>query len=321
MMKCVDDFLDSSNDDTAGNAGDDDRSGLGKGKKKKREKKSASGKMTTPPRKRASPSPKASPSLPAAEDGNVRAGTAGSPGGRRSQRSSKHSATPAAPTLTATASPTKASVSPPTSAMAANKKPKTKPESKPKKNATLAPKPKKRPEKKTKKEQQPKGQSQKKATRFSKKGRKSAGGAGGGGSKPASSSKSKRTPSEQAVEVPTVLFFPVPTTACENYPNIPGCKFGNGCINSHEPTSFTRFLHFFHTAKTSLDICVFTITNSAITSAIKAAHGRGVKVRLITDDEQMKQVGSDIEELAADGIKARHDNSPAHMYGTIPPAI
>lgn len=41
-------------------------------------------------------------------------------------------------------------------------------------------------------------------------------------------------------------------------------------------------------SKKSLDICVFSITNDHIANAIYVSSQRGVKVRIITDDECMK---------------------------------
>jgi phosphatidylserine/phosphatidylglycerophosphate/cardiolipin synthase-like enzyme len=68
-------------------------------------------------------------------------------------------------------------------------------------------------------------------------------------------------------------------------------------------------------SKKTLDICVFSITNDHIANAIYVSFKRGVKVRIITDDECMKQKGSDILDLAASGIHVRSDNNAtAHMH-------
>lgn len=67
-------------------------------------------------------------------------------------------------------------------------------------------------------------------------------------------------------------------------------------------------------ARTSVDICVFTITDNRITSAIREAHKREVKIRIITDNEKMFDEGSDIEGLAALGIPMRVDVTEYHMH-------
>jgi len=66
--------------------------------------------------------------------------------------------------------------------------------------------------------------------------------------------------------------------------------------------------------KKTLDICVFTITDDRVFKEIVAAFSRGVKIRVISDDEQTKALGSDVGKLAKAGIPTRTDNSPAHMH-------
>lgn len=93
------------------------------------------------------------------------------------------------------------------------------------------------------------------------------------------------------------LFFPEPSLA----------------DGSDGPT-FRRFLHYLVSASISLDVCVFTITDDRISRAIIAAHHRGVTVRVITDDEQAKALGSDIDEMRSQGLQVRQDDSPSHMH-------
>ncbi|MFH1464269.1 MAG: phospholipase D-like domain-containing protein [Pseudomonadota bacterium] len=67
-------------------------------------------------------------------------------------------------------------------------------------------------------------------------------------------------------------------------------------------------------ARASIDACVFTITDDRIAEALLAAHGRGVLVRVITDDEKSSDPGSDIGRLERGGIEVRSDNGPAWMH-------
>ena len=60
-----------------------------------------------------------------------------------------------------------------------------------------------------------------------------------------------------------------------------------------------KVANMIRTCKKSLHIAVFTITNDKLSAAIEEAHDRGVKVRIITDDECCKNLGSDIYSLAA----------------------
>jgi len=78
--------------------------------------------------------------------------------------------------------------------------------------------------------------------------------------------------------------------------------------------NFKRFLRFIHSATITLDICVFTITDDDISREVIDRFRSGVSVRLITDDNQSKTLGSDIEKLHKSGIPIRLDNTGAHMH-------
>ncbi len=67
-------------------------------------------------------------------------------------------------------------------------------------------------------------------------------------------------------------------------------------------------------ADSSLDICVFTITDDRITNTIRRAAMDGVKIRIITDNEKAWDPGSDIYSLADSGLKVRQDFDANHMH-------
>ena len=67
-------------------------------------------------------------------------------------------------------------------------------------------------------------------------------------------------------------------------------------------------------ARHSVDVCVFTITDDRISSAMLAAHRRGVALRVISDDEKAHDTGSDIRELRRAGIPLHTDRNPNHMH-------
>ena len=67
-------------------------------------------------------------------------------------------------------------------------------------------------------------------------------------------------------------------------------------------------------AKTSLKICVFTISDDQITAAILRAYERNVPIKLLTDNEKLFDVGSDIRQLALAKIEIRTDNTKNHMH-------
>lgn len=67
-------------------------------------------------------------------------------------------------------------------------------------------------------------------------------------------------------------------------------------------------------AQRSLKICVFTISDDQITNALLAAHQRKIRILLLTDNEKLNDVGSDIRDLAHGGLEIRTDNTRYHMH-------
>ncbi len=64
----------------------------------------------------------------------------------------------------------------------------------------------------------------------------------------------------------------------------------------------------------TLDLCIFTITDKELAAQILAAHKRGVKVRIITDDEKTIAKGSEIYFLENNGLDIKIDHSRYHMH-------
>jgi len=75
-----------------------------------------------------------------------------------------------------------------------------------------------------------------------------------------------------------------------------------------------RICHYLSSARKTLEICVFTITDDRFSKVLLDAHKKGVEVRIITDDEKSIDPGSDIEAFLKAGIKLRMDCSHAHMH-------
>lgn len=67
-------------------------------------------------------------------------------------------------------------------------------------------------------------------------------------------------------------------------------------------------------AVSSVKICVFTISDDLISSAILHRHRFGIPVRIITDNDKCYDAGSDIEKLCKAGIEVKVDKSPYHMH-------
>lgn len=64
----------------------------------------------------------------------------------------------------------------------------------------------------------------------------------------------------------------------------------------------------------SADLCVFTVTDDRISDGILSIASRGVRVRLITDDDKRHDRGSDVARFRSAGIEVALDATPAHMH-------
>lgn len=83
---------------------------------------------------------------------------------------------------------------------------------------------------------------------------------------------------------------------------------------SPHPDCPRRIQELLSEAKSKIDICVFTITDDRLTSAVMEAHRRGVRVRIITDNDKAADLGSDTDLLLQSGIALRVDRSEYHMH-------
>ncbi|MED5617710.1 phospholipase D-like domain-containing protein [Ideonella sp. BN130291] len=81
---------------------------------------------------------------------------------------------------------------------------------------------------------------------------------------------------------------------------------GNGCLNA--------VIEQLRAVRHQVDICVFTLSDDRIAQEVLGAHGRGVAVRLITDNEKEFDAGSDIERLRRAGVPVVVDRTAAHMH-------
>ena len=75
-----------------------------------------------------------------------------------------------------------------------------------------------------------------------------------------------------------------------------------------------RIVDLFKAARAGVDVCVFTITDDRISDTIIEAHRRGVKVRIVTDNDKCFDPGSDIERFRDVGIPVRQDRTSNHMH-------
>jgi len=75
-----------------------------------------------------------------------------------------------------------------------------------------------------------------------------------------------------------------------------------------------RIANLLKSARHTVDICVFTITDDRITSGILDAYNRKVAIRVITDNDKAFDKGSDTERLARAGVDVCVDRTRHHMH-------
>lgn len=88
---------------------------------------------------------------------------------------------------------------------------------------------------------------------------------------------------------------------------------GEAVFSPHQDCA-ARLVELLDAARSSAEICVFTITDNRLAKAILRAHGRGVAVRIISDDEKALDRGSDVFRLQEAGVAVRMDRSEDHMH-------
>ena len=91
-------------------------------------------------------------------------------------------------------------------------------------------------------------------------------------------------------------------------PVICECYFFPNAANEEKVVSMLR------TCKKTLDIAIFSLTLDSIAEAILEAHQRGIKVRMIADDECAKNKGSNVKLIASMGVPCKTDNAVYHMH-------
>jgi len=81
---------------------------------------------------------------------------------------------------------------------------------------------------------------------------------------------------------------------------------GEGCVR--------RIRGLLESAKRAVDICVYSITDDRIAQSVIDIHRKKIAVRVITDDEKARDLGSDVIQFAHAGIPVLVDDSPFFMH-------
>ena len=81
---------------------------------------------------------------------------------------------------------------------------------------------------------------------------------------------------------------------------------GTDCLNA--------IVENIRNARKSVKICVFTISDNRIVSAIESLKYKGVDIKIISDNDKQYDRGSDIQYLAEKGYNIKIDLTDAHMH-------
>jgi phosphatidylserine/phosphatidylglycerophosphate/cardiolipin synthase-like enzyme len=88
----------------------------------------------------------------------------------------------------------------------------------------------------------------------------------------------------------------------------------NNAYFSHVHDLRDKVISCLEGAGQTLSISLFTISDNPISQAIREAHSRGVQVKIVTDDEKITDMGSDIFRLKHHGIPVKIDSSKSLMH-------
>jgi phosphatidylserine/phosphatidylglycerophosphate/cardiolipin synthase-like enzyme len=103
----------------------------------------------------------------------------------------------------------------------------------------------------------------------------------------------QRQDTNNAVGIHEVLFFP---------------------DDSEEHDRFGRFLDYIRSAKRSVKVAVFTVSDSSTATVLIKLLEAGVDVMMITEDSTVHNSGSQVERLMQAGVNVRVDNTPYLMH-------
>lgn len=88
----------------------------------------------------------------------------------------------------------------------------------------------------------------------------------------------------------------------------------NAAWFSPGPEPLHALLREMRRVRRTADVCVFTITDDRISDGLAGLARRGVRVRIVSDDDKAGDTGSDIARLQTAGLEVALDDSPAHMH-------
>ncbi len=79
-------------------------------------------------------------------------------------------------------------------------------------------------------------------------------------------------------------------------------------------SDFDRFIRYLASARSTLEISIYTLTDDRISRVLEDLHSSGVKIRILSEGSTMDESGSDIASLAKFGLDVKVDESEFLMH-------
>jgi len=94
---------------------------------------------------------------------------------------------------------------------------------------------------------------------------------------------------------------------------VPAVRAGDHAVyffpDGPQPGGLTVLLHALAGARATLDVAMYAISLEPLAAALRDARARGVRVRVLSDDEQAREAKSAVPHLVAEGVPVRTDRS------------
>lgn len=113
----------------------------------------------------------------------------------------------------------------------------------------------------------------------------------------------------EIIERNNVIFFTDKCNSCWSHI----CE-RNPCGKECAYSNMKKLVNLIEEAKESIDTCIYTITNYDLAFALVDALKRGVRVRIVSDNNRIQGTGSQIQFLKGEGIPVRIKNSTYEMH-------
>ena len=94
---------------------------------------------------------------------------------------------------------------------------------------------------------------------------------------------------------------------------VPAVRAGDHAVyffpDGPQPGGLTVLLHALAGARATLEVAMYAISLEPLAAALRDARARGVRVRVLSDDEQAREAKSAVPHLVAEGVPVRTDRS------------